>query len=230
MGKTPRGRTDTGRHHPWSPGVLPHTKSSLPNDFALYSTGWNHFYFPQLIFEVILVGCFLQLKRLCVLGRPGQFVCNGLIFIESSRLCVLLLTGSQTVRAACLQRHPLPVRPFLFAGGLITVYWTEELKLIWLKCVFCFCYFMFLCFGTRQFWLYVFFLPSHLVLLVRNSAAWPTAEMCFGVACPWTWPFPEAFEAMKMDILLYYASDIEQSREFCFCQNKVGMNVVLSEI
>lgn len=107
---------------------FPYTKPSLPTvDFALYSTGWNQFSFSQLIFEVILVSCFLQLKRLCVPGRPGQFVCYGLIFIESSRLRVLLLTGGQTVRAACLQRHPLPVCPFLFAGGFITIYWTEEL-------------------------------------------------------------------------------------------------------
>lgn len=94
-------------------------------------------------------------------------VCYGLIFIESSRLWVLLLTGGQTVRAACLQRHPLPVWPFVFAGGLITVYWAEELKLIWLKCVFCFCYFMFLCFGTWQFSIpgsfgFMFFPPQSL--------------------------------------------------------------------
>lgn len=79
---------------------------------------------------------FSAVKKAVCSRETRTVVCCGLIFIESSRLQVPLLTGGQTVRAARLQSHSSPVCPFLFAGDFITIHWTEELKLIWLKCVF----------------------------------------------------------------------------------------------
>lgn len=94
MGKTPMGKQTlhTVTYDPQD--LFCHTPvPRLSEESALCGTGSHHFLWSHF------ASCFSRLKRLCALERPEQFFCCGLIFIDSSRLWVSLLTKGQTARA-----------------------------------------------------------------------------------------------------------------------------------